>query len=214
MSLKSFRSFAVRALVLAISAGALQAHASLVTFSGTPSTLSGVSVYPTASVATPDGAVTLGLSGDGVRHKYGAGIYVASSYVGNVAQFQSDAKSSVIDAVAAQKVRVLDLTVTFILGMTASEVHSSFTEALQANNVSSTAIDTLLNTFNFGLSRSQTAVIITYPKGDGEELVIEATGHAPITADDATIGTDFWKIWFGVPDDSDLGSLQKLLVGG
>jgi hypothetical protein len=191
------------------------ASASLVTYSGTTTTVGGATVYPSAAVTTPDGTVNLSLTGAGVRHKFGLSAYVAANYVGDVAQFRTDAKNNLMDAVAGQKVRVINLTVTALFGLSASQIQTAFNDALTANHVQSDKITTLLNDFNFGLSRGASALMITFPKGDQESLVVEAGGKT-LEEDDTNIGTDFWKIWFGSGEssDADLMSLQQQLIGG
>lgn len=173
-------------------------------------------VSPEAKVTTPDGEVTLKVSGAGIRQKvkvFTFDVYSIASYVGDVDALRK-AKTPV-EGVEKQKVKVLRLTM--LRGLSASEIQDSFEASLDVNGVDlkSDGVKSVFKQWSADVVAGDTITLIGYPEKDTDTLIIEVSGkktNVVIKSSQKGLPNDFWKIWFG-KGDAKILELQPQLVG-
>lgn len=204
----------ISSLLTALVFAAAPAFGSIAEFSGTPSKVNGVTVYPDVKIQTPGDAVPLKLSGAGVGKQKISFItvnaYVAASYVEDVDVLR--AAKSPLEGVRASKVKALRLTMLW--NMTSTQCRTAFEEALLRNDVdlASPPVASILNQFDTDMKRGDSALLIGYPKGESlEQLLIELSSKT-IQEAGKDLAFTFWQGWFGKGDEN-LPALTAALVG-
>lgn len=204
------------ALVFLVSYSAFGA---LAEFQGTPKpiTASGVTVniYPEAKVKVGSGELTLKVTGAGVRKKAVVGpvkvnVYVIGSWVDAPEKLTPDP----IEYFKTSQGKLLQMT--FLRDISGLDLRTSFQESLEANNVdvNSTAIQNLLTKFTFDVKAGQTGVMLAELNATGtvEKIRVELADKA-FEESDKELGTNLWRIWFGMPIDAEMELLKKALLG-
>ena len=193
--------------------GSIAQAGSIVKFEGKGSTVGKVAdVAPGVKVTTPDGEVTLKVSGAGIRQKvkvFTFNVYSIASYVGDVSVLRK-AKTP-IEGIEKQKVKVLYLKM--LRGLSASEIRDSFEASLDLNGVDlkSDGVKEVFKQWSADVKTGDTITLIGYPEKETDTLIIEVNGVV-IKSSQKGLPTDFWKIWFGKGDDKIL-EVQPSLVG-
>jgi hypothetical protein len=187
--------------------------ASLVTYSGNPTTISGIKVYPTATVHTPGGDVALVLSGAGVGRKtkvFTFDAYVAASYVQDVAALR--AAPSPLAGIQAQPVKVL--AVNMLWNLNKEEIKGAFRDGLVKNKVdlSEAAVASIFSQFDAGMNKGQAATLVAYNESASLEALTIELPTKSISEKGKDLATKFFSIWFG-EGDKNIKALQPLLVG-
>jgi hypothetical protein len=218
------------------SAIALAGTTAQVDFKGTTTTLDAgdtkVPVYSQATLTVGSTATPLTLTGAGIRSKvefvFPINLYGISSYIDTDLSTidPGTGRDAVLKTVSQAKNKVLQLTLTF--GLTADQITTAFTDALNLNGVTTTGgpVKSLLDQIKRDTVVGDVITIAGYPANDKEDIVsvdmllhTDASGnalaspqHVILTAQGANLSSDFWKVWFASPDDDLLKTLQDNLI--
>ena len=197
-----------------------QLFASSIEFTGTPITTItagnlNVPIYKEALVKVGDSttAQKVYLTGAGVYRKkivfIEEDVYVAASYLDTPTGITT---ADPLQSIFPTKLRVMYLTI--LRDLTPSQIRGHFEDGLDANSVdlNDPPVQRLLNQVNFNLVSGNTNLIIGTVDGPNQTLFIrvptkEFTSTSPVHSD------DFWRIWFGVPFDDEMGFLRQALIG-
>jgi hypothetical protein len=170
-------------------------------------TIEQVPVYAKADLAAAGGlkASGLKLTGAGVRVKkvlfVKADVYVAASY----------AEAGATPMAAKTKA----ITMTFLRDVDAGKIRDSFTGALKKNHVDleSPVIKQAFGKMTFDMKEKQTLTLAGFRKESKGEILVFESPQGTFQVEGETVVSDFWKIWFGEPDDGGLEDLKAKLLG-
>jgi hypothetical protein len=175
---------------------------------------------PQSAVATfPNTQYQLSTVGYGLRSKKvviaNVKVYCAEVLVSQPTQF---VHSSANDA-ALKSLSTMDATairLDFVRGVDAQTVKSSFADAFNANHIdtSSPSVAAFLNAVAQGGDAAENkALTIAMDAKNGVVLYENSKGVVTQVQGDANTIAAIESIWFGVPADSGLANLKKLLIG-
>lgn len=203
----------VGSLVLLIG---LTANAGLLTLSGGSKKLEGVTLNQTANVTGSD--VNMTLVGAGLRAKtvlfVPAKVYVAELFTNEATKFSRD--NNALKSLEAASVTAVRLT--FLRGVDAATVASSYREALVANsvNLKDPSIVAFLNNVEKGgdaSSGKSFVMLLILTKDGGTKLYYEDTKDQVSVIDGPrALQQNILSIWLGQSADSGLEKLKKSLL--
>lgn len=181
---------------------------------GLPKTvIEGVPIYSQARISSSAQAPLLNLTGAGIRKKkvlfLKVDVYVAAHYLDASVTLQPE---SPMESVTKAKAKVMELT--FLRDVDSKKIRDAFMGSLTKNEVDleSAAVKEVLAKLTFDMKEKQKLVLVGQGTGSQESLTFEApTGT--MTVKGPSIASNFWRIWFGTPDDGGLEDLKELLVG-
>lgn len=178
--------------------------------------IEGVTLNQTATVTGSN--VVLNLIGAGLRSKtvlfVPAKVYVTELFSSDAAKFSRDANAlKSLEAVSVTAIRL-----TFLRGVDAETVASSYREALAANNVSlkDTAIQQFLANVEKGGDAAQGksfVMLLVFTKEGGTKLFYEDTkDQVSVVEGPRALQQQILSIWLGNSADSGLEKLKKTLL--
>jgi len=198
------------------------AHGGMVQFSGSPTDYieaNGISVpiYSEARISLPGkhGLYTVKLTGAGLKRKkilfVTVNVYVVASYV-----YSSSGISATDPLGSLSKSNLELLYLTLVTDVKASQLRGAFEDALDLNGVDleDPHFDNLLKRLVYDLAAETEVAIVaqTTTKGSLERVYLELPQET-ITDEASDFGMDFWRVWFGIPVDKEMGKLKKILMG-
>lgn len=191
----------------------LNVQAAMIEGIGTPKvTIEGVPVFSEARVPSAPGK-TLKLTGAGVRKKkivlVKVDVYVAAHYLDPAVTW--DAKNP-MDAISKANVKVMELS--FLRDVDSKKIREAFLSSLSTNkvDVESVAVKEVFGKLTFDIKDKQKLVLVGQGTGANESLSFETpTGRHTVKG--PSVASNFWRIWFGIPDDGGLEDLKEKLVG-
>ena len=187
----------------------LASEVSVVTFSGTPDSDGYQPQVTVQGAATP-----LQISGVGKRTYLGIfSLYTIGSYVEDLSKMDVNHP---LDSIKASKARLLRLSMQ--RNMTSDEVQTAFVKALTTTgndvNIDDAGVKDVLAQVDFDVVPGDSVLLIGLPRqGNQESVTLEYFNNGNLkkthtsTAD--FLSVEFWKIWFGVPVDSNMSAVQK-----
>ena len=194
----------------------LTANAGLLTVSGGSKKIEGVTLNQTAQVTVSD--VNMSLVGAGLRAKtvlfVPAKVYVAELFTNDAAKYSRD--NNALKSLEAASVTAIRLT--FLRGVDAPTVASSYREALVANNVNlkDQAIAQFLANVEKGGDAAQGksfVMLLVLTKEGGTKLYYEDTKDQVSVVDGPrALQQQILSIWLGNSADSGLEKLKKSLL--
>ncbi len=165
-------------------------------------------------------SVPLFLTGDGERVEtiiFDIPLYAGISYISvDPATIDgSQGRDKILSAVMASPIKVIELTM--LNDLTALQIRTAFKDAFRVNGVDVNApvLSAFLNKINFPFSRGLKLTIVGYIDDRGTTIVrVERPGEPAIISIDSQLSNDFWKVWFGKTDTSDvnIGGFQDMLI--
>jgi len=209
----------MKALVLALTL-AIGASASAGVLTTTPSkkTIEGVTVAASATATVDGNNLSLTTVGAGLRTKKvliaKVKVYVATLLATDPGAFaRKDGQA--LGSLASQSGAAIQLT--FLRGVDAATVQSSFKEALTANNVSLNKSE--INAFLKAVAASgdardgKTLTIAYASTANGDSIVYEGTeGAATTVRGPKGFAKDIFSIWLGNPSDNGVAELKTQLL--
>jgi len=163
------------------------------------------SLFPTA----------LKLTGAGKRVKkivlIKVDVYAAAHYIDPSAKLTA---SDPLTGLRQAKAKALQLT--FLRDVNAEKIRDSFSDALKENKVDleSPMMKLAFSKLTFDVKKGQTVSLLGLKKeGDTEVLHFESPAES-FRIEGPGAATEFWKIWFGEPEDSGLEKLKAALLSG
>ena len=171
--------------------------------------INGVGVHREADIKLPGGTTRVYLTGAGLRKKKLAvipvNVYVMASYLDTK---EPITRSNPMESIARSRVRAVRMTLT--RNVTARQIRESFEDSLDANGIDLEAppIRKLLDSITFPVADGTNVDIIA----TGDEVLVDVPNHPRVSSTGSGLGVDFWKMWFGVPVDSQMGTLKQELM--
>lgn len=216
------------ATVLASTLMASSAFAALLTTTPGDKVIEGIKVAKTGQVnipgadsSQPTQQIPVDLIGAGLRSKkvviVNVKVYVAELMSSDASKFvrtDADALKSLDDS------RTVAIRLTFLRGVDASTVQTSFKEALQANkiNVADAAISQFLKAVDAGgdAANGKPLTIVTQKNADKTETVYYEDTNGKVTKVDGNEGfsKQLMAIWLGTPSDNGVANLKAQLIKG
>lgn len=206
--------FAVAALSSSAFAGILSTNAG-------SKNIEGVQIANDGTVSIENQQIPVSIVGAGLRSKRVAivnvKVYVAELLSSDASKFvrtEADALSSL------EQSRTIALRLTFVRGVDAPTVQTSFAEALKANNVNTNdgAIAQFLKAVAEGgdAVSGKTLTIVTQKNADKTEAVFYEDSNGKMTKVMGAQGfsREIMSIWLGNPSDSGVGALKQQLIQG
>lgn len=191
-----------------------------------------VPVFPKATLTQDGKATPLQLTGKGTRTKveffFPVDLYAVANYVStDVSTIDPKlGKEAVLKAVREAPIKALQLTLSF--NLSADQIKTAFLEALKKNKIptDSGPMKTLVEQINDNTVTNDVITITSVPKDANTELVtvdmelqtsrdgetLPTPRHVVGSAEGPRLSQDFWKIWFGIPVDDKLVTLQNQLL--
>lgn len=194
------------------------ASADILTLTPGTQTLDGVTVASGGTLTLPSGPVTLTTATYGLRQKQVAvvnvKVYVLTVLSSDASAYQKSSIGAALTSLDGMQANALRLD--FVYAVSASTVESSFADAFSANNVDTSrpAIQNFLSAVSSGgAAASGKALTIAFDEKNNQILYQDNSGNVTTVAGDSTLLNDVLAIWFGVPADSGLQTLQTALLG-
>lgn len=194
----------------------LTANAGLLTVSGGNKKIEGITLNQTAQVTGSD--VNMTLAGAGLRAKtvlfVPAKVYVAELFTNDTAKYSRDNNA----LKSLENVSVTAIRLTFLRGVDAATVASSYREALVANNVNlkdPSIVQFLSNVEKGGDASSGKSfvMLLILTKEGGTKLYYEDTKDQVSVVDGPrALQQNILSIWLGQPADSGLKNLKQSLL--
>jgi len=136
-------------------------------------------------------------------------VYAAAHYIDPVAKLSA---ADPLTGIREAKAKALHLT--FLRDVDAEKIRNSFSDALKENKVDleSPMMKLAFSKLTFDMKKGQSVSLLGLKKeGDREVLHFESpAGSFQIEGPGAA--SEFWKIWFGEPEDSGLEKLKAALL--
>lgn len=209
------KQFLATALVLI---AATAASAGVLTLTPGSKDIEGVKIA-TGGTATVDGqTLTLTTVGAGLRTKKvliaKVKVYVATLMATDASAF-SRKDGRALDSIGSQAGAAIQLT--FLRGVDAATVQSSFKDALDANNVSlnRSEVNALMNAVasSGDAQNGRTLTFVTTSGAGGDTVTYEGTrGSATTVRGPKGFARDVMSIWLGNPSDSGVAALKEQLL--
>jgi hypothetical protein len=209
------------ATVLASTLMASSAFAALLTTTPGDKVIEGIKVAKTGQVNIDNQQIPVDLIGAGLRSKkvviVNVKVYVAELMSSDASKFvrtDADALKSLDDS------RTVAIRLTFLRGVDAATVQTSFKEALQANkiNVADAAISQFLKAVDAGgdAANGKPLTIVTQKNADKTESVYYEDTNGKVTKVDGNEGfsKQLMAIWLGTPADNGVANLKAQLIKG
>lgn len=205
----------VLALTLAIGA---TASAGILTTTPGKKSVEGVNIATGATASVDGNSLALTTVGAGLRTKKvliaKVKVYVATLMATDPAAFaRKDGQA--LNSLASQNGAAIQLT--FLRGVDASTVQSSFKDALDANNVSLNKSE--INAFLKAVAQSgdardgKTLTIAYASTANGDSIAYEGTtGDATVIRGPKGFAKDIFSIWLGTPSDNGVAELKQQLL--
>ena len=208
----------MKSIVLAlVMAAGISTQASLLTLTAGNKSIQGVTLNQTAQ-ASVQGADPMTLVGAGLRTKtvviLPVNVYVAELFASAPAKYTRDTNA----LPSLQQSTTTAVRLTFLRGVDAATVASSYKDALTANNVNlnDPAINSFLNTVSKGGNAAQGKsfiMLMVKNASGGTDLYYEDTnGQDSQISGPAAFQQEILSIWLGNPADSGLKTLKSSLL--
>lgn len=196
-------------------------YASILTTTPGTQNIEGIQIANEGTVAIQNQQTPVSIVGAGLRSKRVAivkvKVYVAELLSSDASKFirtESDALNSL------EQSRTIALRLTFVRGVDAPTVQTSFAEALKANNVNiqDGSISQFLKAVADGgdAVAGKTLTIATQKNADKTETVLYEDSNGKVTQVNGPEGfsRQLMSIWLGNPSDSGVADLKKQLIQG
>lgn len=209
------------AAVLASTLMASSTFAAVLTTTPGDKVIEGIKIAQTGQVNIENQQLPVSLIGAGLRAKHvviaNVKVYVAELLSSDASKFvrtDADALKSLDDS------RTIALRMTFLRGVDAATVQTSFKEALDANKVNTA--DAAMSQFLTAVAKGGDAVngktltIVMQKNADKTESVYYEDSNAKVTKVDGRQGfsSEIMSIWLGTPADSGVANLKVQLIKG
>ncbi len=137
-------------------------------------------------------------------------VYAAVSYLDSP---QGISSTSTMESISQANAKVVQLTA--LMNLKANDIKTAITDALKANSidVSAPTVKAALDKITFDIAKGQMVSIVGYRGSDGTETLLLEAGAQTTTTTGPELATTFWKVWFGVPVDSEMALLKTQLIG-
>lgn len=212
-------SSAILSFLLAVTFCSQIASAGVLSIERGPKTIEGVAIGSSATLLL-GGSTKLDYIGSGLRSKKvlvsWVKVYVAQVFMDNAGKFVRTDSGAVksVDDMQAGAVRL-----TFLRGVDAATVQTSFKDAFNANgvDVNNKGVAEFLSavkagadakqgrSMNISMKRNASGVTVIYENTNGEEKTIKG---------DKTLFSAIMSIWIGAPADSGLEILKTSILSG
>jgi len=137
-------------------------------------------------------------------------VYVAAHYLDSGTKLT---EADPMVGVKAAKAKAIQLT--FLRDVDSGKIRDSFSEALRKNNVDmeSPVMKSVMARLTFDMKEKQTLTLVGIKQPDGSEVLHFEAPTGPFKVEGPSIATEFWKMWFGEPEDGGLEKLKSALIG-
>lgn len=175
-------------------------------------TVEGVAIHEQAKTALFPAPLTL--TGAGKRVKkivlLKIDVYAAAHYLDLSTKLDP---ADPMAGVKAAKAKAIQLT--FLRDVDSGKIRDSFSDALKKNGVDlqSPVMKSVLGRLTFDMKEKQTLTLVGIKRADGTEVLHFEAPTGPFQVEGPAIASEFWKIWFGEPEDGGLEKLKAALIG-